>query len=98
MTGMNEFLAYVWQKKLDAKAHGMNLDLIVLHRDFHDTLMRAVSTMKVASDAFELRDHPTNKDRKDTYLHGVKVLWAGHRLPAKQAWYLYSNPRMKAKL
>jgi hypothetical protein len=95
---MNEFLEAIREKKRDAEVHGMKLDLIILHQEFYGVLMQAVGTMKPAAEAFEVRQHPRNEDRKDIYLHGVKVMWSGNRLPARQAWYRYSNPNMKTKV
>ena len=90
MTGMKEFLEHVLGLKRNAEARGWKLDLMVLHREFYDTLMTAVGTFKPASDAFELRDGKED-GRKDIYLHGVKVMWSGNRLPSRQAWYRYSG-------
>lgn len=88
---MEEFLNAIQDKKRTAEAHGFRLTLIVLHQSFYDTLMGAVGQLKKASDAFEIRQDPKEEERKDIYLHGVKVLWSGNRLPARQVWYRYSG-------
>lgn len=96
MRGMKEFLDAILDKKREAEAHDLQLDLVVLHQEFHEVLMTAVGTMKLASDAFELRQCEKESERRDIYLHGVKVMWSGNRLPARQAWYRYSNRKAKA--
>lgn len=97
MRGMAEFLAAILDKRREAEAHEMQLDLIVLHQDFYGVLMQALGTVKEASAAFELRQCKKEPERRDIYLHGVKVMWSGNRLPARQAWYRYSNPKLLKK-
>ena len=92
-----DFLDAILDRKRAAEAYGMKLDLMVLHRDFYDTLMASLGSNKQLSDAFELRQCPKEEERKDIYLHGVKVMWSGNRLPTNQVWYRYSNPSFKVK-
>ncbi len=95
MTGMNDFLGAILDKQRSAAAQGMKLDLIVLHRDFYDVLMRAIGTERPAAYAFEIRQCKRDSRRSDIYLHGVKVMWSGSRLPVRQAWFRYSNMNFK---
>lgn len=91
MSAMSNFLDHVLAKKRDAEAMGWKMDLIILHQGFYDTLMGAVATDRQTSDAFELRQDPNEEERKDIYLHGVKVMWSNNRLPAREVWYRYSG-------
>jgi hypothetical protein len=93
-----QFLDLVLDKKRTAEAHGMRLDIMVLHRDFHDALMKSIGQHKGVSNAFELRQCAKEPERHDIFLHGVKVMWSGGRLPVNQVWYRYSNPNFKKKL
>lgn len=88
---LNNFLDGILDKKREAEAMGFRLDLIVLHRNFYETLMRAVATEKAASGAFKLVQHPKEEERKDVYLYDVKVMWSGNRLPVRQVWFRYSS-------
>jgi hypothetical protein len=88
---MENFLDAILDKKREAEAHGFTLDIIVLHQDFYGTMMGAVGQLKKASEAFTLHQNPKEKERKDIYLHGIKVLWSNSRLPPRQAWYRYSG-------
>ena len=91
MSSMSDFLDAMLDKKRTAEAKGFKMDLIVLHQDFYPVLMGAVGQLKNASDAFEIRQCPKEEERKDIYLHGVKVMWSNNRLPAREAWYRYSG-------
>ena len=97
MSSMDDFLNNILDRKRTAEAHGLVLDVMVLHQDFYDTLMKALGASPQASSCFEIRQDPREKDRKDIFLHGVKVMWSGDRMPVRQAWYRYSNPNYKAK-
>ncbi len=77
----------------------MKLDVMVLHKSFYEPLMKALSISPQLASAFELRQCPREEERKDIFLHGVKVMWSGDHLPSRDVWYRYSNPnyRQKAK-
>lgn len=95
---MDRFLDAILERKRAAEAYGMRLDIIVLHREFYDTLMGALGQSSKASQAFELKQCRKESERKDIYLHGIKVMWSGDRLPRRQAWYRYTNPGYVKKL
>lgn len=97
MSSIDDFLNQVLDRKRTAAAHGMVMDVMVLHQSFYETLMKALSLSPQASSCFELRQDPREEERQDIFLHGVKVMWSGDRLPVRQAWYRYSNPNYKAK-
>lgn len=88
---LNAFLDSILDKKREAEARGFRLDLIVLHVDFYDTLMRAIATERAASSSFKLVQNPHEEERKDVYLYDVKVMWSGNRLPTRQVWFRYSS-------
>ncbi len=88
---LNAFLESILDKKREAEALGFRLDLIVLHVDFYDTLMKAMATEKAASGAFRLVQNQRDEERKDVYLYDVKVMWSGNRLPTRQVWFRYSS-------
>ena len=87
MSEMTAFLDMVLEKKLDARAKGYNLDLMVLHREFQNVLFTAVATEVETIPAYKLVTH--DDGRNDVYLHGVKILWSGGRLPRGQVWFRY---------
>lgn len=97
MRTVNDFLNGVLDKKRTAEAHGMRLDIMVLHQSFYEPLMKALTSSPAASSCFELRQDPSEEERRDIFLHGVKVMWSGNRLPASNVWYRYSNPSYKTK-
>lgn len=97
MRTVNDFLDALLDKKRDAEARGMKLDVMVLHQSFHEPLMKALTTSPSASSCFELVQDPSEEERKNIFLHGVKVMWSGNRLPARDVWYRYSNPSFKEK-
>lgn len=97
MRTVNDFLDSVLDKRRTAEAHGMKLDIMVLHVDFHDPLMKALAISPALQNDWELRQDPNEEERKDLFIHGVKVMWSGNRLPTGQAWFRYSNPNFKPK-
>jgi hypothetical protein len=97
MRTINDFLDSILDKKRTAEAHGMRLDVMVLHQSFYEPLMKAISISPQLQSCWELRQCPKEPERKDIFLYGVKVMWSGDRLPARQAWFRYSNPNYKAK-
>lgn len=98
MRTINDFLDSVLDKKRTAEAHGMRLDIMVLHVGFHDSLMKALGLSPALQSCWELRQDPHEEERKDLFIYGVKVMWSGDRLPANQAWFRYSNPNYKKKV
>lgn len=97
MKTIGDFLDQVYDKKRTAEAHGMKLEVMVLHQDFHDGLMKALATVATYGSSWELRQCPREESRKDIFIHGVKVMWSGSRLPVGQVWFRYSNPNYKKK-
>lgn len=97
MRTVNDFLDSVLDKKRTAEAHGMRLDIMVLHVGFYDPLMKALGLTPAFRDCWELRQGANDEERKDLFIYGVKVMWSGNRLPASQAWFRYSNPNYKPK-
>lgn len=97
MRTVNDFLNEVQDKQRTAEAYGMKLDVMVLHVSFHDPLMKALTLSPSCRDAWELKQCAKEEERKDLFLYGVKVMWSGDRLPARQVWYRYSNPSFKSK-
>lgn len=95
MRTIDDFLDSVLDKKRTAEAHGMKLEVMVLHQSFYGPLMQAISISPQLAVCYELRQCPKEKERQDVYLHGVKVMWSGDRLPTRQVWYRYSNPSKK---
>ena len=95
MRTINDFLDAILDKRRTAEAHDMKLDVIVLHQSFHDPLMKALTISPALDDVWELRQCPKEEERKDIFLHGVKVMWSGGRLPPSHVWYRYSNPKFK---
>ncbi len=97
---LDNFLNGILDKKREAEALGFKLDLIVLHVDSYDMLMKAIATEKAASSSFKLVQNPRNEERKDVYLHDVRVMWSGNRLPTSHVWFRYSSrgvpPQRKA--
>lgn len=97
MRTVNDFMDSVLDKKRTAEAHGMKLEVMVLHVNFHDNLMKALGLVPSLQSTWELRQCGKEEERKDLFLHGVKVMWSGNRLPENQVWYRYSNPKFKEK-
>lgn len=98
MRTVSDFLDGVLDKKRTAEAHGMKLEVMVLHVNFHDTLMKALGLSPGLQSCWELRQCPKEEARKDLFLYGVKVMWSGNRLPEREAWFRYSNPNFVKKV
>ena len=79
-------LEAILDKKREAEAHGWKLDLLVFPLAYKDDLFKAVVTEAYAGEAYTLG---SEKDGFPIYLHGIKVLWSGARLPHGQVWFRY---------
>lgn len=85
---LKALLECVLEKKRSAVAFGWKLDLLVFPLTYKDALFRAVVSEAYASDAYTLG---SEEDGYPVFLHGIKVLWSGGRLPWGQVWYRYSG-------
>lgn len=83
---VKELLDAILDKKREAEAMGWTLDLLVFPLAYKNDLFKAVVTDSACADAYSLG---REDDGFPIYLHGIKVLWSGSRLPKGQVWYRY---------
>ena len=88
MKEMQDFLDGVLEKKLDARAKGYEMDLMVLHTEFKYVLFGALPEYEGHNgQPGAIRTQVHLDGRMDVYIYGVKVMWSQARLPKGQVWF-----------